>query len=406
MRLSFFSMTTRGAWVAFIAVLLWGTSVPSAHADEGALVSPDAELDRALRNLVAMDGGPPGVIAIVQRDGRRAIHTAGVMDVGTGRPIGSRDHMRIASVAKAFSGAVALALVDRGVLSLDDTVGEWLPELPDDWSAVTLRELLSHTSGLPDYTDAPEFQADVSADPTAYIPPEDLLPYVYGEDLEFTPGSRYQYSNSDNIAVGLIVEAATGTSYDDALERYVYARARITETSLPIIPEQPSPFLHGYVRGRREPSGPERDRQPIGAWASGGIESTPRDLNAFIRGLLGRSYFGRLTQQEQLVFIEGGMSDPPGPGENSAGLAIFRYETSCGTVYGHTGNFPGYTQFAAASRDGARSATVSASLQIRPDLDAEVFAQLRHTFELAACAALGRVGSDDTRVPRLLRDRG
>ena len=93
--------------------------------------------------------------------------------------------------------------------------------MPHDWSAVTLREHLSHTSGLPDYTDDPEFLADVRADPTAYIPPEDLLPYVYGEDLEFTPGSRYQYSNSDNIAVALIVEAATRTSYDDALERYV-----------------------------------------------------------------------------------------------------------------------------------------------------------------------------------------
>ena len=89
-----------------------------------------------------------------------------------------------------------------------------------------------------------------------------------------------------------------------------------------------------------------------------------------------------------LGFVPGGASDPPGPGQNSAGLGLFRYETSCGVVYGHTGNFPGYTQFAAASRDGLRSATVSVNLQLRPDLDGVVFPQLRRTFELAVCAAL------------------
>ena len=64
----------------------------------------------------------------------------------------SSDHMRIASVAKAFSGATALSLVDEGVLSLDDTIAERLPELPEAWGEVTLRQLLNHTSGLPDYT--------------------------------------------------------------------------------------------------------------------------------------------------------------------------------------------------------------------------------------------------------------
>src|SRR5262245_55852355 len=101
MRISIFSMTRRGACTALAAVLLAGAAVPRVLADQGELVSAEPELDRALKHLVALDGGPPGVIAVVQRDGRRAIHTAGVMNVETGRPIGSRDHMRIASVAKA-----------------------------------------------------------------------------------------------------------------------------------------------------------------------------------------------------------------------------------------------------------------------------------------------------------------
>jgi D-alanyl-D-alanine carboxypeptidase len=361
---------------------------------------PDADLDRALRDLVAMDGGPPGVISIIQRDGRRGVHTAGVMDLETGRPIGSRDHVRLASVSKAYSGAVALALVDRGLLSLEDTIGERLPDLPEDWSAVTLRQLLNHTSGLPDYTLSDDFQDDVNEDPARYFAPDELLPYVYDEDLEFTPGTQYRYSNSDNVAVAFFVEAATGRSYEEALERYVYDRIRVTDTSLPIVPEQPSPFLHGYFVER---DGSLLDVSeavnPSGAWASGALESTPYDLNRFIRGLLGRSFFGRRTQDEQLEFVAGGSSDPPGPGDNSAGLGVFRYETRCGVVYGHTGSFPGYTQFAAATRDGTRSATVSASLQLVPAAAPDVFAQLREVFESAVCAALGRVRSTRIRRP-------
>jgi D-alanyl-D-alanine carboxypeptidase len=348
----------------------------------------DGRLDRALRELVEMDLGPVGAISIIQRDGRWSAHRAGAKDLDTGRPIGWRDHMRIASVAKAYSGAVALALVDRGVLSLDDTIGERLPDLPDDWSVVTLREMLSHTSGLPDYTQSEEFQDDVGEDPLRYFAPDELLPYVYDEDLEFTPGTAYQYSNSDNIAVALMAEAATGESYDELLQRHVYDRIRVRDTSLPITAELPFPFLHGYFYEDTGPLDVSELVNPSGAWASGGIVSTPADLNKFIRGLLGRRYFGRHTQAEQLDFFPGGISDPPGPGENSAGLGIFRYETECGVVYGHTGSFPGYTQFAAASRDGSRSATVSANLQLTPDIDPIVFDQLHRTFELAVCAAL------------------
>lgn len=106
-----------------------------------ALVSAPAEADppgpttdRALRSqleqLVRAPGGPPGVIAVLQRGDSRRILRAGTTDLATGRPVEPTDHMRIASTAKAFSGAVALRLVDRGALGLDDTIGRRLPALP------------------------------------------------------------------------------------------------------------------------------------------------------------------------------------------------------------------------------------------------------------------------------------
>jgi CubicO group peptidase (beta-lactamase class C family) len=128
--------------------------------------SADAALDRAFKDLVAMEGGPPGVIAVVQRGQHREVHTFGVANVRTGRPMRIDDRMRIASAAKAFSGAVALSLVSEDKLSLQDTIGERLPELPKAWWEVTLKQLLNHTSGIPDFSQDPAFQKAVLASPT------------------------------------------------------------------------------------------------------------------------------------------------------------------------------------------------------------------------------------------------
>ena len=98
---------------------------------KGQAKSADAALDRALKDLVAMDSGPPGIIAVVQRGQHREVHTFGVRNIKGGLPIRVDDRMRIASVAKAFSGAVALSLVSKGALSLNDTIGKRLKKLPE-----------------------------------------------------------------------------------------------------------------------------------------------------------------------------------------------------------------------------------------------------------------------------------
>jgi hypothetical protein len=105
------------------------------------------------------------------------------------------------------------------------------------------------------------------------------------------------------------------------------------------------------------------------------------------------NYRGRLfsskTRSKQRKVIEGGSSEPPGPGKNAAGLALFRYRTRCGTVWGDTGNTQGYTQFAAASPDGRRSVTVSVNAQHTPTAGRQaVFEALRRAKGLAVCAAL------------------
>ena len=348
----------------------------------------DAALDRALKELVAMEGGPPGVIAVVQRGQHRKVHTFGVRNIKSGLPIRVDDRMRIASVAKAFSGAVALSLVSEGKLSLHDTIGERLPELPEAWWEVTLRQLLNHTSGIPDLLSDPGVQDALQASPTKAPPPEELLSLMEDVDLLFDPGSEYRYSNSDNIVVALMVEAATGKSYEDQLRERVYRPLGLRKTSLPRGTNLRKPLIHGYS-SQDPPEDLSEDFAAGWAWASGGIVSTPADLNDFIRGYVGGKLFDERTQAKQRRVIEGASSDPPGPGKNSAGLAIFRYETRCGTVWGHTGNTAGYTQFAAASADGRRSVTVSINAQHTPTIGSPVvFKALRRAEGLAVCAAL------------------
>jgi D-alanyl-D-alanine carboxypeptidase len=383
--------------IALVSVLIALLGLAAAAPARGSTVGPrhsvDTSVDRALRGLVEMPDGPPGAVAVIQRGPALVVRRAGVGNLRTGSPIGISDHMRVASVSKALNAAVALALAQRRKLSLDDSIGRLTPWLPRTWWRVTLRQALDHTSGLPDYALSPPWQQALAAAPHATPPAPWLLATLQRAPLVFRPGSRYAYSNTDNIVVGLMIEAATRRSYAHELDVLVLRPLGLRQTSLPSGFRMPTPYMHGYTL----PAGGVRDdssQLASAAWvqASGGVVSTPSDLNRFIRAYLARRLFGRAVQAQQLRLVAG-HSEPIGPGRNAAGLGIFRYRTRCGTVYGHTGNFFGYTQFAAATLDGRRSVTVSVNEQLNQDLTGHglaVFKRLRAAEEAAVCAALAR----------------
>ncbi|WP_234358780.1 serine hydrolase [Streptomyces sp. NRRL B-24085] len=350
--------------------------------------SGDQSLQRQLDAFVNRTGGPPGAIAVLRTENGTRVVRAGVAEVGTDRSPGSDDHMRIASTAKAFSGAVALTLVDRDTLSLDDTLGERLPQLPDAWASVTLRQLLSHTSGLPDYSKSDGFVDELRADPLHHFDSRRLLDYIADDPLLFKPGTQYRYSNSDNIAVALMAEAAAHKSYEELLRDLVDEPLRLESTSLPQGNRMPTPYLHGYDVS--EAGSPQDVSEVIGmsgVWASGGIVSTPADMTRFIRGYAAGRLYDRSTVEQQRQWVEGS-SEPAGPGHNSAGLAVFRYETRCGVVLGHTGNTLGYTQLIAATPDGRRSLTFSVTAQITQSSDAQGLHRMRALQENFVCALL------------------
>jgi len=342
-----------------------------------------------LRGLVAMPDGPPGAIIVVQRGGQRRVYTAGVRQLGKRSPISVSDRMRLASTAKAFSGAVALSLVAEHRLSLNDTIAELLPWLPASWGGVTLGQALHHTSRLPELLKNRALIGYLMAHPLRRPSPKFLLHFLRNDPLR--PESGYHYSNTDNFVVALMARAVTHRTYRYLLRRLVYRPLGLTRTNLPAGPGLAAPYLHGYQPD--PPRGPEDVSTAISgaySWASGGLVSTPADLNRFIRGYAGARLFGRAVQRQQLRFVAGN-SEPIGPGTNSAGLAIFRYRTRCGTVYGHTGNTLGYTQFMASTLNGRRSVTASVSEQITNGSEGNrlaAFKRLRQIETNAVCLAL------------------
>jgi D-alanyl-D-alanine carboxypeptidase len=371
-----------------VACLALAAVVASAPGSGAATSKADAALQRALDAFVKHDDGPPGVSVVVQDGDTPRQLTAGTGNLVTQQPFGLTDEMRLASVAKAFSGAAAVSAVADGKLSLDSTIGKVLPSQPATWANITLAQLMQHTSGIPDFSKSPEFGQALGASLTTPPPPEQLVSYVANDPLKFTPGSTYAYSNTDNILIGLMVAAVDGTLYEQSLVARVYTPLGLTGTSLPSGVAMQAPFTHGY---ELEPPDAPADVSEIVAagwsWASGGVVSTPQDANAFVRGYASGKLTDAATQKQQFTFRKGS-SEPPGPGTNAAGLAIFRYTTRCGTVYGHTGNTFGFTQFIASTRDGKQSTVVSINSQLTPKANPRRFAELRAIYQLAVCDAL------------------
>ncbi|MER5646303.1 serine hydrolase domain-containing protein [Streptosporangium sp. NPDC002524] len=302
-------------------------------------------LQRALDQVVA-GGGGPGVVAEF-RDARSApwFGTAGVADMTTGRERRPGEHFRIGSLTKAFTGTVVLQLVAEEKLTLDDTVAKWLPgvveeHLGADGTKITVRQLLNHTSGLPD--------AVLGQEPA---PPEE-------------PGTRFIYSKVNYNLAGMIVELATGRTLAEEIEHRLARPLHLTGTYLPGIPGLPgaeetvrAPHARHYSKlGESDPGAEIHDITEMDvswAGAAGGMVSTTSDLHEFLNALLG----GRLlppAQQEEMfttVSTEGSGWVP----DTEYGLGVYSQRLPCGvTLWGGGGFIHGSMSYAMGDRQGTR----------------------------------------------------
>ncbi|WP_440582131.1 serine hydrolase domain-containing protein [Streptomyces flavofungini] len=320
-------------------------------------------------------GGLPGVAALVRDDGGTWFKAAGHADTATGRERSPGDHFRGASITKTFIATVLLQLDAEGRLNLSDPVEKWLPGLVRgngyDGARITLRQLLNHTSGIASHTDDPAFEHDAAGPgfPEHRYDehtPEELVAVALKQPPRPDPERHPLYSNTNYVLAGMVIEKATGHSYEREVTRRVIRPLKLRGTSFPGSgPRLPEPHPVGYSRLHRDaPDAPVIDATEQNmTWlgASGDIISTAGDLNRFQRALLGGALLPRAQLREML-------DEVPAGGGRGYGLGVEFAELSCGVkVIGKTGRTNGSLTAMAGTRDGRHQMTFNINGDWLPD---------------------------------------
>ncbi|MGA8097546.1 MAG: serine hydrolase domain-containing protein [Candidatus Cybelea sp.] len=284
---------------------------------------------------------------------------AGTTKFGGGVPVTPAHLWQIGSNTKAFTAAIVLQLEAEGKLSIDQTVGHWLPQYPA-WKNVTIRRLLNMTSGIPGYDNVPAMLADYAKNPTHDLTIPELIAYVYpGNPHAPPPSTGYDYSNTNYVLAELIIERATHNTYTSELERrFLHSGLGLT-SSYYSGTQYPASVLDRMVSGYFFSRDPDNaglapllgtDVRPYSvSWmkSAGAIVSTPEDVTRWARAL----YTGPMlppkqrAEMEELVSLKNGkpisavsQSDPRG-----FGLGVAQLTTpQTGTIWFYEGMTLGY----------------------------------------------------------------
>ncbi|MEW1928395.1 serine hydrolase domain-containing protein [Streptomyces sp. NPDC088360] len=326
---------------------------------------PDT-VQQGLNSLVHSDGVPAALAGVRDGEGRTRSYTAGVGDLATGSKVPRDGRVRIGSNTKTFTAVVVLQLVGEGKIGLDDSVDTYLPGLVRgkgiDGSRITVRHLLQQTSGLPNYS-------NYLGEEVRYFAPRELLDIALRHEAGFDPGEKWQYSNTNYVLAGLIVEEVTRHSLAEEMDRRIIKRIGLRHTYFPAPGDATirGPHPHGYYRDSADaPLQDITEIDPSWGWAAGQLVSTNSDLNRFFSALLS----GDLLSRTQLAQMRGSTrpaAETFGPGARY-GLGIVSKPLPCGDglYWGHGGSFPGYETRGGATDDG-RAANVAVTEQLNDE---------------------------------------
>ena len=332
------------AALAAAGALLTGAALAAAGTLTGPAPPTENELQRAADRLIAASD-IPAVITLVEQDGQQTVVAAGEAKIGR-RKARPNDRFWVGSVTKSFVATVVMQLVAEHKLRLDDRVSTLLPGRLRGGRRIRLRNLLNHTSGIPNYMDFDPWISAVSRNPRVVISPRRLVSSVARLTLEFSPGSRASYSNTNYLVLAEILHRVTRQSLARLLRERIFRPLGLTATAYEsggrtLRDDQ----MHGYDLSASPPT--DVSLHGLGGpWADGAIVSNAHDLAVFFGALLrGKLVPPRLVAQMEKIV----------PGSHGEGMGLYRLPSPCGRwFYGHTGGTPGYVTFAAGSRDGRR----------------------------------------------------
>ncbi|MFI9449935.1 serine hydrolase domain-containing protein [Amycolatopsis sp. NPDC052450] len=315
-----------------------------------------------------VENGSPGVLVELSAAKGSVKVRSGYGDLRTKTPVPWNGHFRIASFSKTFLSATMLQLVGEGRLSLEDTVEKWLPGVVrgngNDGGAITVRQLLQHTSGLHDYM----AELDIATEKGFLrhrfdrLSAAEAVKLAVGKPPAFEPGKSWGYSNTNYVLAGMVTEKVTGRDWQQEIADRIVRPLGLRETSLPYTsPFIPAPHARAYDRFVVEGSNPPLLGRRVdvtlmnpsmGGGADGSINSTTEDGNKFLRALLG----GKVLSPAMLAEMK---KTVPAPRLGAYGLGLVKSTASCGDYWGHGGALPGFLTGNGVTEDGKRSVMVS-----------------------------------------------
>ena len=350
----------RRTWAALLvgAAAVTGLGVTGTSQADASDTARPHQRDAVQTELDALvtDTGFPGALAAVRDEQGLRDYTAGVGDLATGAPVPVNGEVRIASNTKTFTATVVLQLVGEGLVDLDAPVETYLPGLVrgagGDGREITVRQLLQHTSGLPDYDDV--LITDYLAVQHRHVEPHQLLDAALPRPALFAPGTGWSYSNTNYVLAGLLVQQVTGRPIGEEITRRIVEPLGLTGTYWPGEGEQELRGQHPHGYHRTTPEEQYADvtvQDPSFGWAAGQLVSTPRDMLDFFSALVD----GELLTPELLAEMETTVPAPDATPrtEESYGLGLQTFTLSCGgTAWTHGGDIPGAETRSAVTTDG------------------------------------------------------
>jgi D-alanyl-D-alanine carboxypeptidase len=330
-----------GGLLAVGLLTAMATSTCGVRADATAS-APDTGLQQLLDRWRQRADVPAVTLAVDTPGLPLYVDASGTAEHGGGEPVGPNAQFRVASITKLFLATVVLQLVQEGRLRLEDRLGQHVPTFPAG-DQITIRQLLNHTSGVPDYQRTARFGEQLLADRERRWTTDEVVALVAGVRPDFAPGTDYLYSNTGYHLLGQVVQAVTGSSWAAEVRRRILDPLQLRQTYIAGVEPVPGGVLPGYFDANND--GDQENIETGRPWTSlestegpaGAIISTARDLAVF-GGALFRGQLLTPALLQQMV-AEG----PHHPRNSNYGLGVEiarpDYRT---TMWGHGGFIPGF----------------------------------------------------------------
>lgn len=285
-------------------------------------------IDADVQAVLQRTDTPGATVAIYRRGEPLYVHAYGLSDRERRTPATASTPYEIGSITKQFTAAAILQLQEAGKLDIDAPLATYLPDAPHA-KEVTLKQLLSHTSGMPEYLEGADVEA-WAVKPATFA---QVMARIRDRPLDFPPGSRWSYSNSGYVLLGRVIEVASHDTYDHYVKTHLLAPAGMSHTAT--VADEPR--LPGMARGYRHESGKLEIAPTIHAtvgWAAGDLVSTVADLERWNVALQG----GRIVRPADYALMA-----TPAPGSTDYGLGLFVDTLDAQPRIGHTGGSFGFT---------------------------------------------------------------